>query len=298
MRHLPTTKVFLKSALLVSALAVFVASCMTGERSPVTITSSETPEPVAVKATDTDFSTFSHDIEEHKQFDCVSCHRRQTGETELKLAGHDSCVGCHLNQFINPARAMCTICHTDLEGTNPPVKAFPVKFREGFNMKFDHAAHDRGEGRPAQGCTFCHDPAGPGKSIPVGIGAHTNCYTCHTPDKAEIGTCTTCHELKPYNRTSPGRYVFRAVFSHNDHSAAQGVSCGECHNVREGAPQGRQVTNIAAAQHNCGTVNNCATCHNGSRAFSGNGGGFDFSSCERCHTGSGFNLLPGGPCRK
>jgi c(7)-type cytochrome triheme protein len=156
-------------------------------------------------------------------------------------------------------------------------------------MKFDHAAHARGEAEPRDGCNHCHDPRGPGKSIPAGIDAHANCFSCHTPDK-DIGKCNTCHELAPYSRTPQSRYVFRAVFSHADHGPGQGVSCAECHSVRSGG-QGRQVTNLAAREHT-GPGNNCADCHNGSRAFGGNGPN-DFANCRRCHTGSGFDSLPG-----
>lgn len=181
---------------------------------------------------------------------------------------------------------MCAICHDKLDADPPTVKAFPTRFREGFNMKFEHTSHDNGEGRPAAGCAHCHAPAGAGKTIPVGIQAHNNCFACHTPE-SKIGTCNVCHELAPYSRTPPSRYVFRAVFTHGDHA---GVGCGDCHSVRPGR-QGQQVTNIVARQHD-NSPNSCATCHNGSRAFSGNDP-MNFSSCARCHKGSGFDMLPG-----
>ena len=295
------SKILLKVLLVLGALLVFAASCLQQtQKLPVAITASETPEPIAVSVSQKTFESFSHNIPEHKQFECASCHRREGGVTDLEFAGHNSCVGCHLNQFtdrelMNKEKQMCSICHDDLRSNPPTMLKFPTRFIEGFNMKFSHADHDNGKGRPPEGCSSCHESAGRGMSIPVGLQAHMNCYTCHTAE-SKIGSCNVCHELAPYNRTSPGRYVFKAVFSHADHSARQGVSCNECHGIRPGASQGRQVTNIAAEQHNCGSVNNCNSCHNGSRAFSGN----DFlniASCARCHTGSGFNMIPGGPCR-
>jgi len=209
----------------------------------------------------------------------------------MEFAGHESCIGCHLNQFTDQQQTMCSICHQDLRSAPPTMKDFPVRFREGFNMKFDHAAHDNGAGRPAEGCASCHAPSGVGRSIPAGFRAHNNCYGCHTPE-SKIGSCSVCHELAPYNRTPQSRYVFNAVFSHNEHA---GVSCSDCHEVRPGAGQGRQITSIAASQH-CPPNNNCATCHNGSRAFSGDDM-MNMASCLRCHAGSSFNMLPGGPCR-
>lgn len=263
------------------------------ERAPkarVTITASETPPAIAVRASDRSFKAFSHAIKEHKQFECVSCHRRENGRDGLDFAGHDSCVGCHISQFTNPEQqAMCTICHADMNASPPTMQEFPKRFVEGFNMKFEHAAHISGEGRPPEGCASCHESAGRAKTIPVGVQAHTTCYTCHTPE-SKIGSCNVCHELAPYRRTPVGRYVFRAVFSHRDHSPAQGVSCSDCHSVRAGAPQGSQVTNIAAQEHT-GPGNNCASCHNGSRAFGGNDV-TNMATCGRCHTGSGFNMLP------
>lgn len=284
----------LKSVIVVCALGAIATSCFRQtEKTPVTITASETPEAIPVRAADKSFKAFSHEIPEHKQFECNSCHRREGPKaTGLEFAGHDSCVGCHISQFTNPdQQTMCVICHADMNATPPTMKEFPAKFVEGFNMKFVHAAHMSGEGRPAEGCTACHEMSGAGKSIPIGVEAHQTCYTCHTPDK-KIGSCNVCHEIAPYRRTPPGRYVFKAVFSHRDHSSAQGVNCAECHSIRTGA-QGSQVTTIAAQEHT-GPGNNCASCHNGSRAFTGNDV-TNMSSCRRCHSGSGFNMLPGSP---
>ena len=285
---------FFKSVIVLCAIGAIVTSCVRqAERVPVLITASETPEAIAVRASDRTFKAFSHGIPEHKQFECNSCHRREGKQTGLEFAGHDSCVGCHISQFTNPdQQTMCVICHADMNATPPTMKEFPTKFEEGFNMKFVHASHDSGEGRPPEGCASCHEPAGAGKSIPIGVQAHTTCYTCHTPE-SKIGSCNVCHELAPYRRTPPGRYVFRAVFSHRDHSGAQGLNCADCHSVRAGAPQGSQVTSIAAQEHS-GAGNNCASCHNGSRAFSGNDLN-NMTTCKRCHTGSGFNMLPGSP---
>src|SRR4051794_40935531 len=89
-----------KAALILAALVVFAASCIQQQKkADVTLTAAETPEPPVVNVSDTTFSKFSHTVEEHKKFDCVSCHRREAKSTDLQYAGHDSCVGCHLSQF-------------------------------------------------------------------------------------------------------------------------------------------------------------------------------------------------------
>ncbi len=298
MKQTRPSKNVLKVLLLLIAAAGFAASCIQqAPRMPVTITSSSTPEPIAVKASDKTFKKFSHKIAEHKQFECASCHERQGRSLDMNYAGHESCVGCHISQFTSSGPttsdepSMCAICHKELKAVPPTMNDFPHQFREGFNMKFDHADHDSGGGRPPQGCASCHDSAGAGKTIPAGFRAHNNCYTCHTAE-SKIGSCSTCHQLAPYNRTSPGRTAFRGSFSHGDHA---GVGCSDCHSVRPGASQGRQVSNIAVSQH-CGGSNNCATCHNGARSF-GDGNFADITSCARCHTGLSFDMLAGDPCR-
>ncbi len=291
----PRRKTVLKSVIVLCTIAAAVSSCIRQvEKTPLTITASETPEAIAVSISGKAFAAFSHTIPEHKEFECASCHRREGGNDDLKFAGHDSCVGCHISQFTNPEQQMmCTICHADTKAVPPTMQEFPTRFVEGFNMKFDHAAHISGKGRPPEGCVACHEAAGAAKTIPVGINAHTTCYTCHTPE-SNIGSCNVCHEVAPYRRTPTGRYVFKAVFSHREHSGAQGLNCADCHSVRgAGAPQGSQVTNILAQQHTR-PGNNCASCHNGSRAFTGNDP-TNMTTCARCHTGSGFNMLPGSP---
>jgi c(7)-type cytochrome triheme protein len=280
-----------KSLIVFAALATFVVSCIErAPKTPVTLTASETPPAIPVRASDKTFKKFSHTIPEHTKFECNSCHRREGKSLDLEFAGHDSCVGCHISQFTNPEQqTMCTICHDDMNAVPPTLNEFPTKFEEGFNMKFVHAAHISGKGLPPQGCATCHESAGAGKTLPVGIGAHATCYTCHTPE-SQIGSCNVCHEVAPYRRTPAGRYVFRAVFSHNEHSGAQGLNCNDCHSVRANAPQGSQVSTIEAQEHT-GGGNNCASCHNGSRAFGGNDP-TNMTTCGRCHTGSGFNMLP------
>jgi hypothetical protein len=282
-----SAKTTLRLVLLVCALCVFAASCLKQqERTTPTITSAETPEAVPVRASDTTFKAFSHTVKEHQQFDCASCHHREGKSLKMDFAGHEACIGCHLNQFTDKDQTMCTICHENMQAAPPTMKTFPATFVEGFNMKFDHAVHDRGNAKPAQGCVACHDLAGPGRHIPATFAAHSDCFGCHTAE-SKIGECSVCHAIAPYSRTPQSRYIFKAVFTHAAHS---GQSCDECHNVRQGQ-QGRQVTNIAAQEHNVAPANNCYQCHNGQRAFNGNDL-INMTTCTRCHKGQGFNLLP------
>ena len=276
--------------LVFGALVVFAASCIKqAERSPVTLTSSETPDAVPQRISNKTFEAFSHKIPEHTQFACNTCHQREARGVKSAFEGHESCIGCHLNQFIDEEQTMCVICHTDTKSPDPPVKAFPAKFIEGFNMKFDHAAHEKGAARPADGCAACHNSSGSGKTIPVGFEAHADCYGCHTTE-SKLGQCIVCHQLVPYNRTIQSEYGFKAIFTHGQHN---GIGCNECHNVVPGAPNSRQVTNIQILEHRTSPGNNCLQCHNGRRAFTGNNPS-DVGSCTRCHKGAGFAQLPPG----
>lgn len=250
----------------------------------MTLTSADTPDPAPQRVSDKTFKAFSHKIPEHTQFACNTCHSREPKGVKSQLGGHESCIGCHMNEWIAEEQAICFVCHKDLNSNDPPVNAFPAKFIEGFNMRFDHAVHEK---RTA--CSDCHDPSGPGKTIPIGFQAHSNCYGCHTAE-SRLGQCSVCHELAPYNRTTQSEYNFRAIFRHGDHN---GVGCNECHNVVAGAPNSRQVTNIQILEHRTSPGNNCLQCHNGRRAFSGNNS-LDVNNCVRCHGGAIYTKLPPG----
>lgn len=271
-----------------AALSIFVVSCIKQAKTDVTITAKDKNPPPALKISDKDYSRFSHSVPEHDKIECDSCHKRESNSLALKYPGHDACISCHLNEYTNPQSGICAVCHDDLQQVPATMKSFPVRFNEGFNMKFDHAAHERGAGRPAAGCATCHQPRGAGKTIPAGINTHATCFTCHTPE-SNIGSCNYCHEMAPYQRTVPSSKLFKAVFSHKDHTFRQGVNCADCHTVKAGAPQSKQVGAPVPVQHfSSGGAISCRTCHNGSRAF----GEENFTNCQRCHQGGGFDMIP------
>jgi c(7)-type cytochrome triheme protein len=256
-----------------------------------------TAEPPAVASVVQDYANFSHRSPSHSSIECATCHRRAAdNSTRPTLPGHKACTGCHLAQFVTPQIPMCSICHTDVNGPNAPVRAFPEKFKESFNVKFDHAQHMDGPNRPQQGCASCHDrplARGAALSIPTGMSAHNQCYVCHTPgsqssDGRNIGSCNTCHALAPYARTSTAARAFRASFSHAQHGARQRLGCADCHSLAAGLPQSKQVSSPRTAQHiPAGRSLSCAACHNGRRAF---GDELSFKDCRRCHKGQSFRV--------
>lgn len=232
--------------------------------------------------TTSDYRKFQHSNPNHSRLPCLLCHRRETSSPRPQLpggSGHLPCAGCHAQQFANSDGPICGICHTDAK--SGALKLFPRM--KSFRVKFDHAVHvKKGSGS----CATCHRPTrgGVALSIPAGFNAHTTCYRCHTPraqsDARDISSCGTCHQLGGYSRTPVSAPAFRVGFNHARHKK---VTCNECHSVRAGMPQRRQVTAPQPLHHHAtGRGQSCRTCHDGKRAF----GGDDFTACKRCHTGS------------
>ena len=229
-----------------------------------------------------DYSKFQHSSQNHARLPCLLCHRREGNSSQPVLPGgnkHLPCAGCHAQQFSNSDSPICTICHTDVK--SGAVKAFPRM--KSFRMKFDHARHVNME---SVSCATCHSPArgGVALSIPATFAAHNTCYRCHTPKAQsagrDISSCGTCHQLGGYSRTPVFTQAYRVSFSHAKH---QKMTCNECHQVRAGMPQRRQVTTPEPLNHHAsGRGQSCMTCHNGKRAF----GGDDFTVCTRCHKGA------------
>jgi len=231
-----------------------------------------------------DFSKFYHTNANHARLPCLLCHRRENNGARPSLpgaGGHLPCTGCHAKEFANSSSPVCTICHSNSQ--SGALKGFPSL--KSFNMRFDHARHSR---MGQLSCSTCHRPSrgGAALTIPAGINAHVTCYQCHGPQAKsgdrDISSCGTCHQLGGYSRTSTQAAAFKVGFSHARHGAAQRLSCTECHNVRAGMPQRRQVTAPFALNHHAPAgAKSCATCHTGKRAF----GGDDFSTCIKCHRG-------------
>jgi hypothetical protein len=236
-----------------------------------------------------DFSRFLHSSPNHARMPCLLCHRRESNSPRPNLpggSGHVPCAGCHAQQFTNSESPICTICHTDVR--SGAVKPFPRL--KSFRVDFDHARH-LNMGRVS--CATCHRPArgGAALSIPVGFNAHSTCYGCHTPRAKsggrDISSCGTCHKLGSYARTPMRARAFSMNFSHAKHGPSHKLTCNDCHQVRGGLPQRRQVSSPAAANHHAsGRTQSCMTCHDGKRAF----GGDDFSVCNRCHTGTRWHF--------
>jgi len=235
-----------------------------------------------------DFSKFGHTNPQHARLPCLLCHQRTDNSPRPRRPGHTPCAGCHAQQFSDQSSPICTICHT-----SPPtaaLKGFPPL--RSFGVRFDHATHARGGASPRQSCATCHRPErrGVALSIPSGTGAHATCFQCHTPRAQsggrDISSCGACHRVGGYSRTSENAAAYGVNFSHAAHTS-KGLNCAECHRVRAGAPQRRQVTSPSPLMHHASAgAQSCMTCHNDKRAF----GGDDFKDCTRCHRGDAWRF--------
>ncbi len=243
-----------------------------------------------------DYSSFKHTSQRHASLACTSCHERKDNSATPIFPGHKACGSCHTGQFVSAAVPMCVICHTDVNSGNPPLKSFPAKFNESFNVKFDHAQHMNGAARPASGCAACHSRSGgraTALTIPTGMAAHNQCYTCHTPSSKssagrELASCGVCHAQKAYSRTSTNARSFRYAFNHAKHSSGQRLACADCHLLTAGLPQSRQVSSPQPLEHFASARGkSCLSCHNGQRSF---GGDLAFKDCRRCHTSASFKM--------
>lgn len=243
-----------------------------------------------------DYSSFKHTSQRHASLVCTSCHERKDNSATPIFPGHKACGSCHTGQFVSAAVPMCVICHTDVNSGNPPLKSFPAKFNESFNVKFDHAQHMNGAARPASGCAACHSRSGgraTALTIPTGMAAHNQCYTCHTPSSKssagrELASCGVCHAQKAYSRTSTNARSFRYAFNHAKHSSGQRLACADCHLLTAGLPQSRQVSSPQPLEHFASARGkSCLSCHNGQRSF---GGDLAFKDCRRCHTSASFKM--------
>lgn len=281
-------KYFVPTGLVVAFLVGVAPSLINSRASGTTgaVESFEEPQQQMQFPEGLDYSKFLHNTQNHARLPCLLCHRRDSNAPVPRRPGasqHLPCAGCHSQQFQSADSPICTICHTDVK--SGALKPFP-RLRS-FRMKFDHARHmNLGD----VSCATCHRPArgGVAMTIPAGFNAHTTCYRCHTPRAQsagrDISSCGTCHQLGRYSRTPQFMQAFRVGFSHAKHGQ---MTCNECHQVRAGMPQRRQVTNPEPLNHHAtGRGQSCLTCHDGKRAF----GGDDFSACKRCHTGTTWHF--------
>jgi len=137
--------------------------------------------------------------------------------------------------------------------TETSVEGFSRNFQRKLQHQFDHPQHMTGSAKPKNGCAFCHSrplARGAALSIPAGLSAHSQCYTCHTPGSKtgsgrEMASCGACHEEKKYGRVSTNSRAFQLAFSHAQHGPKQRLDCTACHTLAAGAAFGNRSSRRA-----------------------------------------------------
>ncbi len=209
---------------------------------------------------------------------CAKCHEQKAGRLVGK-PGHAACFGaCHgpapraAKQPLDADRLkLCTNCHAEAALVPPFAGTLaapypPYKIDRDFSLVLGHKQHRD------IACTQCHDPLG--KKAPA---PHARCAACH--DGARTFAMTACESCHPaaVGRPQPPELAtvqnsVTAIFSHATHAARGGAGkdCATCHaKIRDASEAQIELPRP--------TVTECATCHDGKRAFGVT------VECTRCH---------------
>ncbi len=212
------------------------------------------------------YSKFSHDVPEHKKKECAECHKfpssnwekvRPEGEAIPDITDypkHDSCVGCHRQQFFSgPKPAICTNCHTNPGPRDSSRHPFPnprelydespkgKRSFSAFAVNFPHEMHVAMMGS---------NTVSPDRSIFAKVGFRKTvqsetCAMCHQVLKPQ-GDGEEEYVTKPPEKLGDAFWLKKGTFmsapvGHTQcftcHSADGGLSpspqdCGTCHKLQ------------------------------------------------------------------
>ncbi|HEX4450894.1 MAG TPA: cytochrome c3 family protein [Kofleriaceae bacterium] len=195
---------------------------------------------------------------------CASCHALdKTGEA--MAPGHAQCTGCHDHAVDFGARSpkICGACHLATEPWRHLAADRPPPDESELGATLDHDKH------PGD-CTSCHRLRTKAAELQLPRG-HAACAGCHQVTPPTLDDCKGCHALGRVAARLATRaadpWSVRATFEHAAHQPAR---CTSCHTDLHGA----DVTLMAAP-----TKPTCATCHDGTTAFSLTG-----TTCRKCHS--------------
>ena len=165
-----------------------------------------------------DYSRFSHLTEQH-QAACSSCHTfpsknwKQARKSDdafpdvTEYPEHQTCLGCHRQQFFareRPAPRICANCHVKAAPNDTTRFPFPSLgesflatakgqgFVSDFKVAFPHDKHTDTD------CADCHKAKDPqDKAFQIRLLTHAVCFTCHNQE-SELAplppNCDACHK--------------------------------------------------------------------------------------------------------
>jgi LSD1 subclass zinc finger protein len=209
----------------------------------------------------TRYSSFPHDTKSHRM-ECSTCHKFPSANWDkvrskenafpdiTEYPRHDSCVGCHRQQFFRGARpVICSICHTTPgprgEQRHPfpnPREVFDTSAKgktaeSDFEISFSHEKHvdivaDRGTGRASfRNVLFTRSRR-----------ADENCAVCHVTMQPQ-GDSPDEFVTKPPASVGDGFWLKKGMFK----SVPTGhTTCFTCHSTDSGIEP---------------APTNCAVCH-------------------------------------
>jgi hypothetical protein len=185
--------------------AAYVSAAAAGpQRRRATTTQRRAPAPRV------DYKNFSHTTAAHRKDSCASCHKspsdnwaqareRDTAFPDITdYPEHESCLGCHRQQFFRGARpAICAVCHTVVSPRSGarfpfanPAEAF-ARSEKGkastseFAVNFPHDIHQDVMARGTQGVD--------------GVRFVRAAFAQEQPVRPKPNSCSVCHEtyVKP-----------------------------------------------------------------------------------------------------
>ncbi len=139
-------------------------------------------------------------------------------------------------------------------------------------LTFSHKLHLTDAG--ITDCASCHTAAKTSKLASDQLSTnHDACSTCHEEQINNENRCGFCHNNPADIQAIPAAQR-NFIFSHEQHTAMEGVECTTCH---QGLDQVDHATHA-----NIPSMATCNTCHNDRKAS---------NQCETCHQ-SFANLIP------
>jgi c(7)-type cytochrome triheme protein len=206
---------------------------------------------------------------------------RLPGPKKLSKRNQRICARCHsptaVARYTRGARARLGVRY-------PPYTA-----ERDFGIGFSHKHHDgpsRAKGASPSGCRSCHSEPDANAKVKR-LVAHGRCTGCHLAPKTRaipaMTKCTSCHKAAYGPATDPhlvsGAYPVTRAFSHRGHRrhTPKLEDCRTCH------------ANVAATDKielAAPPASACASCHDGSKAFS-----VLEPACRRCHQQRGPKSL-------
>lgn len=197
---------------------------------------------------------------------CTACHVIKGGE--IISAGHAACAvsGCHADDFGLRKPTICGACHNATEPWRHLVPDRSPPERTEFGATLDHAQH-------TGACASCHSLRTASQQLrpPRGHRACSGCHRANEGPAPHLGECAGCHALGENAAREAVRakdpWSVRLAFDHAPH--AKDTTCATCHIDLTG----KNVLALPAPPKST-----CASCHDGTRAFSLSGTG-----CRKCH---------------